>query len=93
MHLNLFFYYVPDIDIKYTLPKLHNPPIRKTPHNIMQSESSFSRADPRSLVLVYIISNTLPSENGTAMVTLDDITRKSIAPGKLQTYKLMILLW
>lgn len=68
------------MDIRYTLPKLQRPPIRNTPHNITQRVSSFSLAPAKSLVLLYIISNTFPRENGTAIETLEDIIRKPIAP-------------
>lgn len=76
------YHILPDIDIKYTLPKLQRPPTRKTPHNIKHNWSSFSLAVTRSFVPLYIISNTMPNENGTAIVTLDDITKKPIAPEK-----------
>lgn len=68
------------MDIKYTLPKLQRPPTRNTPHSIRHNVSSFSLAAPKSLVLLYMISSTLPKENGMAIVTLDDIIRKPIAP-------------
>lgn len=68
------------MDIKYTLPKLQSPPTRNTPQSIRHSVSSFSLAAPRSPVLLYIMSRTLPREKGTAIVTLEDTMRKLIAP-------------
>ena len=72
---------------------MHRPPSRNTPHNVKHRPSNFALAVAKSVVPLYIMSRTIPNENGTAIVTLDDTTKNPMAPvNAIEIKKIKMLL-
>jgi len=71
--------YLPEISIRYDLAKFAKPPTMNTTSRMEENVVSLSMSVP-SLEEVFIMSITLPIQNGTDRDTALDIAKKNTAP-------------